>query len=385
MGNKPVRVPVHPRMIRWARERAGRDLESLQKKFPKIAAWESGESLPTLKQLENFARTVHVSFGLLFLDSPPDEPLPLPDFRTLFGPPRRPSPDLLDTIYICQQRQEWYRSYVQSLGEAPLDFVGTASLGDDPDEVAAEIRKQLDFDVAARREMSTWEQALRAFIEQAEESGILVMRSGVVGNNPHRKLNPDEFRGFAMSDAFAPLIFINGADTKAAQMFTLAHELGHLWLGESGVSNAAPDIFPEEGRERWCNRVAAELLVPAKTLRQAYRPQEPLAKEIQRLARVFKVSTLVILRRLFDTGALQKETFWRVYRAEVERLRGLTRRGTGGGDFYRTLNVRISKRFAEAVVLSTLEGQTLFRDAFQMLGVRKQETFDKFARSLGVL
>ncbi len=380
-----VRVPVNPNMLRWARERAGQDLENLQKKFPKIAEWERGESRPTLKQLERFARAVHVSFGLLFLDTPPEESLPLPDFRTLPGPRQRPSPDLLDTIYLCEQRQEWYRNYVRSLGESPVAFVGAATLRDKPQEIAAKIRDLLGFDVEARRKMPSWEQALRVFIEQAEDSGILVMRSGVVGNNPHRKLNPEEFRGFAISDTFAPLIFINGADTKAAQMFTLAHEIGHLWLGQSGVSDASPTVFPEERQERWCNQVAAELLVPTATLQAHYRPQADLPKEIRRLARIFKVSTLVVLRRIFDTGALEKEIFWNVYQADADRLRNLASRGTGGGDFYRTLNARISKRFAEAVVLSTLEGQTLFRDAFQMLGVRKQETFDKFAHSLGVL
>ena len=328
---------------------------------------------------------MHVSFGLLFLDIPPEESLPLPDFRTLPGARQRPSPDLLDTIYICEQRQEWYRNYMRSLSEAPVAFVGAATLSDKPQEIAEKIRALLGFDVEARRKMASWEQALRVFVEQAEDSGILVMRSGVVGSNPHRKLNPEEFRGFAMSDAFAPLIFINGADTKSAQMFTLSHEIGHLWLGQSGVSDAAPGIFPDEQQERWCNQVAAELLVPADALREHYRPQADLPKEIRRLARIFKVSTLVVLRRIFDTGALEKEIFWNVYHAEADRLRKLARRGAGGGDFYRTLNARISRRFAEAVVLSTLEGQTLFQDAFQMLGVRKQETFNKFAHSLGVL
>jgi Zn-dependent peptidase ImmA (M78 family) len=381
-----VRVPVNPNMLRWARERAGQDLEDLQKKFPKIAAWERGESQPTLKQLEQFARAVHVSFGLLFLDAPPEETFPLPDFRTFRGACQRPSPNLLDTIYICQQRQEWYRDYLQSLGEAPLAFVGSASLRDQPRDVAEKIRASLGFDVEARRKMPSWEDALRLFIEQADALGILVIRSGVVEHNPHRKLDPQEFLGFAISDALAPLIFLNGAGTKAAQMFTLAHEIAHLWLGQSAVSDASPAVIPEEPQERWCNQVAAELLVPMAVLQEHYRPRASLPEESQRLAGVFKVSTLVILRRLFEMGALERETFWQVYRAEEERLRALAgSRASDGGDFYRTLNVLISKRFAEAVVLSALQGQTLFRDAFQLLGVRKQETFDKFARTLGVL
>ena len=384
MASRIVRVPVNPEMLRWARQRAGRDIESLRKAFPKIDAWERGEIQPTMKQLECFAHKMRVPFGFLFLVAPPDEPVPIPDFRTTAGTSRRPSPDLLDTIYICQQRQEWYRGYLQTLGEKALSFVGTASLDDDPVRVAADIRRHLHFDIQERQEIPTWTEALRHFIEQAGTAGVLVMCSGIVGSNTRRKLDPEEFRGFALADKLAPLVFINAADTKSAQMFTLAHELAHIWLAESGVSDAGITVFPDKGIERWCNQAAAELLVPLTAFQQTYRPKANLPEELDRLARRFKVSTLVVLRRIYEIGALSREEFWQGYRDELTRLRHFERRGGGGGDFYRTLNARVSKSFAEAVVISTLEGETLFRDAFQMLSIRKQETFRKLAQVLGV-
>ncbi len=385
MAKQPVRVSVNPQILRWARERAGRDLESLQKAFPKIAEWERGEVQPTLKQLERFARTTHVPFGYLFLDTPPDETLPIPDFRTMAAAGlARPSPDLLDTIYLCQQRQEWYRNYAQMIGEEPLPFVGRATLQDDVVLTASDIRRELGIDIEERRTMPTWTQALRHFIDRAETAGILVMVSSIVGNNPHRHLSPEEFRGFSLVDDYAPLIFINGADTVSAKMFTLAHELGHVWLGQAGVSDAEITTFTDEQVERWCNSVAAELLVPLGNLDREYRPDASLQDEISRLARVFKVSTLVILRRIFDMGYLDEGEFWDAYRGEQKRLSKIERRGEGGGNFYRTLSARVSKRFAQAVVASALEGQTLFRDAFQMLGIRKQATFDKLVEALGM-
>jgi len=374
---------VKPEMLCWACERAGRSVEDLRSRFPKIELWRSGDASPTLKQLESFAKATHTPVGFLFLKDPPIERIPIPDFRTVGNTHiPHPSPDLLDTVYICQQRQEWYRDFVRSIGEEPLPFVASVASTNNVEESAASIRHALGFDVKERSQMPTWTDALRRFIEQADSLGVLVMVSGVVGSNNKRKLDPDEFRGFALADNLAPLVFINGSDTKAAQMFTLAHELAHIWLGQSALSDAQAAQIPENQIERWCNLVAAEFLVPLAVLRNEYQKNDPLRDEINRLARYFKVSTLVILRRIYDAGNLKKDQFWKAYHEELERLSAIP--GGSGGNFYLTQAARVSKRFARALVASTLEGQTLHRDAFRMLGFSKLETFRDLGRSLGV-
>jgi Zn-dependent peptidase ImmA (M78 family) len=381
-----MRVEVKPELLRWARERAGLDIAALAPRFPHLASWESGALHPTLKQLEQFAKATHTPVGYFFLHQPPVETVPIPDFRTIGAESvRRPSPDLLETIYICQQRQEWYRDFARSTGEDPLPFVGSASLSSSIEATAASIRRALGFDLEERWQTPTWTDALRRFIEQADAIGILVMCSGVVLNNNHRRLDPDEFRGFALTDDLAPLVFINGADTKAAQMFTLAHELAHIWLGRSAVSDAQASLIPVHQVERWCNQVAAEFLVPLDLMRSTYQKRADLRGEIDRLARVFKVSTLVILRRIHDAGGLTQQQFREAYREELARVREIPRQGSGGGDFYLTQAVRVGKRFARALVVSTLEGQTLHRDALRMLGISKVSTFHEFGRSLGVV
>jgi len=384
MGSKRIRVPIKPELLRWARERAGYTLSSLARQFPRYAEWEQGKTFPTLKQVERLAHKFRVPMGLLSLDSPPKAMLPIPDFRTMPEAPEHPNPDLLDTIFHCQERQAWYREYLQRLGAKPLLFVRKVTLDDDPVTIATDIRQLLMFEVEQRRKMRSWTEAWRYFAKQAESAGILVMSSGVVGNNPHRKLDPQEFRGFVLVDDLAPVIFINAADTKAAQIFTLAHELAHIWLGESGISDVQMRMPTDHPVERWCNQVAAELLVPIQTFRQVYQPHAPLRGELDRLARYFKVSTLVILRRIHEIGALTREEFWQAYDEELAYLRRFERRVEGGGNFYSTLRIRVSEAFARAVVVSTLEGQTLFRDAYRMLGIRKPETFRKFAKSLGI-
>lgn len=381
-----TRIAVNPELLTWARERAGLDTLALTKRFPKLVEWEAGNVQPTLRQLEGFARAVHVAVGYLFLPEPPREPLPIPDFRTLADRVvARPSPNLLDTIYLCQQRQEWFRDYARVHSLPALDFIGGVTQQDAPERVAEAMRHTLALRIVERQQLSTWTDALRQLISKVEEAGVLVMASGVVGSNSHRKLDVEEFRGFALADDLAPLVFLNGADSKAAQMFTLAHELAHLWLGESGISDPEAGRLVEPGIERWCNAVAAEFLMPLALLLQDYQNGAPIADEIQRLARSFKVSTLVALRRLFDAGFIDEATLWKVYREELARIRALDRRDSGGGDFYRTLGARTGKRFARAVLSSTLEGQTLFQDAFRMLGVRKTSTFYEAAREMGVM
>jgi Zn-dependent peptidase ImmA (M78 family)/transcriptional regulator with XRE-family HTH domain len=383
-----TRVAVRPELVRWARERAGvADIGELLGRFPKIAEWEAGDVQPTLKQLEAFARAVHVPVGYLFLPAPPEERLPIPDFRTHDGRGvRRPSPDLLDMLFACQERQGWYREFALTVRLPEAGFVGSASLESRPEDVAAAMASALGFDVAARAACRTWEDALHLFIGQADRIGVLVMVSGVVLSNTHRPLDPEEFRGFALADRRAPLIFINGADSKSGQMFTLAHELAHLWLGASAVSDAgAAPLFGHRREEVWCNAVAAELLVPLAALRPVLQPGEPLDQSLSRLARHFKVSTLVVLRRLLDAGALDRRAFDAAWAAERARLYAIAERDTGGGDFYRTTLSRVSRRFARALVESTLEGHTLYRDAFRMLGVAKTETFNQIGRDVGVM
>ncbi len=200
-------------------------------------------------------------------------------------------------------------------------------------------------------------------------------------NNNHRRLDPEEFRGFAMSDALAPLVFVNGADSKSAQMFTLAHEIAHLWLGQTALSDTTVASRDQNTIETWCNRVAAEVLAPLQVVRDSLQQGEELNTTTQRLARKFKVSTLVILQRLRDARRLTWEAFAEAYDAELLRIANLPN-FSGGGDFYLTTAARYSKRFARALVESTLEGRTLYRDAYRLLGISKAETFQELGRSL---
>ncbi|PJJ54025.1 uncharacterized protein DUF955 [Mumia flava] len=371
-------------LLAWASERSGLPAEDLARKFPKLSEWVSGTTHPTLKQLERFAKTTHTPFGYLFLPEPPDEPLPVQDFRTRGGRAvQHASPDLLDTIYACEARQEWYRDFAVIYGEDEVEIVGSLTIDVDPAEAGARLRETLAYQVGSRG--PSWSEAFRRLSEHAEDLGILVMVSGIVGSNTHRPLDPDEFGGFALVDRLAPVVFVNGADSKAAQIFTLAHELAHVWLGGSALDDADPTSIGTQAAEQWCNAVAGELLVPASSLTQ--RDLGALdSAELDAFAAEFRVSTLVVLRRLLDLGSIGRAFYWSRYEAERARLADLrlaSSRG-GGGNFYNTQPVRTSKRFTRALIADTLEGRTLYRDAFRMLGFKKEAAFEELARRMGV-
>lgn len=374
--------PVKPTMLVWARERAGISLETLAKKFPKLAMWEAGEATPTLRQLENFADAVHIPIGYLFLPEPLNETLPVADFRTVKNTPSY-SANLRDVLFLCQERQNWYREHARTNAFPALQFIGSATTASSPVAVARNMEEILELPLEERMTLPNWETALRQLIAKIEKAGVLVMTSSVVGSNAQRKLDVGEFRGFALADSVAPLIFVNGADSKAAQMFTLVHELAHLWLGKTGVSNANTYTLPEQKTEHWCNSVAAEFLMPLKKTQLIFREDSPLTEEISRLTRVFKVSSLVVLYRLCDAGLISKQMLRELYKTEISLLQK-KRPSSSGGDFYQTLGGRASKRFTHVLLASTLGGHTLFRDAFRLLGIRKNSTFFNLARKFGL-
>ncbi|MCF7981159.1 MAG: ImmA/IrrE family metallo-endopeptidase [Pseudomonadales bacterium] len=379
------RVAINPQLMRWARQRAQLAIDDLAGRFPKLAAWEQGGVSPTFKQLESFAKATSVPFGYLFLPEPPQIPMPISDFRTLGNEyAGSVSPNLLDTIYAMQRRQAWLRETRMECEAESLAFVGSARLSDDPAAIGREMRRFLGFEGGWANRVHTWQEAVSALRSAIESLDVLAVINGVVGNNTHRKLNVEEFRGFALCDDYAPLIFVNGADTKSAQMFTLAHELAHLWLGSQGSGlSGFPDIFPDGGEiEAFCDKAAAEFLVPKAELRASWPEVQREAAPFETLARRFKVSPIVIGRRAMDLRLVDRNSFFDFY-AEYTRQERRQKKPTGGGDFYNNQNARVGSVFAVQVMHAAKEGRIGFRQAYDLTGLNGS-TFRKYAQRLGV-
>ncbi len=377
---------VTPRLLTWARKRQGMALSDLAStlnvKPEAVSAWESGERRPTFRQAQRFARSLYIPFGYLYLSEPPIEELPIADFRTMPGQnPLSPSPDLMDLLRDVLGKQQWYREYRESEGVEELPFIGRFTYADSEEWVAANIRDVIDVD-GARQQSSNWEDFMRALIRNAENLGIMVMRSGIVGSNTHRTLDVKEFRGFSIGDYVAPLIFINGRDFKGAQLFTFAHEVSHIWIGEGGISN--PDYgleseYHDSAVEMFCNRVAAEALVPSEDFQFRWSSESAsLSNNLRKLSRHYKVSSMVILRRAHDYNLVSDSEYRESYRKLAAQASQAMSDGGTGGNFQYTLTTRNGTAFTKAVIASAADGTLMSSEAADMLGV-KVKTLPKVA------
>ena len=355
----------------------------VQVKPEAAAEWERSGSI-TIAQADRLAQRTHTPLGYLYLEEPPDERLPIPDFRTLGNEsPRHPSPDLLETVYLMQRRQSWMRDELIEYGAGPLDFVGSCEPDSSPRQVAKAMGATLRLapDWASRE--SSWSAALGSLRDRVEIAGVLAVFNGIVGNNTSRKLDRDEFQGFALIDEYAPVVFVNSADFKAAQMFTLAHELAHIFVGQAGVSGFRSFQPSDHRTEQLCDRAAAEFLAPADRLRAFWRAATRADDPYQAVARRFKVSSLVAARRALDLNLINRDAFFRFYSAFKQRERPGSQPGETSGNFWNTQKWRIGKDFGAAVVRAVKEGRLPYREACRLTGL-SAESLAAMPQKLGI-
>lgn len=372
----PSVAQVNHEIIRWARTYNGLTVTELGDAIGvhknQIAKWETGKTKPTFPQAIDLAKALHIPFGYLFLSEPPLLETPLPDLRTRKD--RRLiklSATLREVMYSALDRQEWYREYLAEYAETKLGFVGKFTIQDDPKKVASDIRTTLMISQDARDKLSTWDPHspyLGFLSEKAESVGVLVMRSSIVGNDNRRPLSANEFQGFVITDDFVPVVFINGADFLSAQVFTLVHELAHIWIGKSGIlttDEAVVSSSKHQTVESFCNMVAVETLVPDSEFLAQWNVK---AKAFYDLARHFRVSTLVILRRAYELDQITRGEFFS-YLSRLKSERKPKKKG-GRPHYYVNVAIRHSPTFMNSVIKDVRSGGTLLRDGARLLDIQ---------------
>ncbi len=360
-------------MLTWAIARAGYELHEFTAKVPIVHDWIEGTKKPTVKQLESFSKKVHLPFGYLFLSRPPKEKLPIPFFRSSGNQTDKVSVNVYDTILLMQQRQDWLRSYLKDNDFEKLPYVGRYNQSQDVKAIVADIRRVLGLNENWANGFKTWEDALNHLVAMIEDKGTITVFNGVVENNTSRPIDVKECRGFVLVDEFAPFMFINNADGKAAQMFTIVHELAHIWTGHSAGFDFRKLQPANDPIEQLCDQVAAEFLVPQKAFNEYWKN----SPNINKASRHFKVSEIVIARRALDTGKITKKQFFEFYEEYKNREFHKKENQSPGGDFYATAKKRLSITFASHVNQAVKSGQLLYRDAYKLTSM-KGDTFENF-------
>lgn len=357
------RVNIAGDRYRWAIQRAGQSVDDYIESHPNMAIseWMDGSKAPTIKQLENFAKSVNLPFGFLFLKEPPEESIPFPVFRGEAG--RCDSFDLnvYDTVNIILQRQSWLEDYLEENEVTTCPFVGIIDLRTPINEAVNRLRAFLNLDARWAFGYTRQEAAVAKMTEQLENAGVFIAYNGVVGNNTHRPLKVTACRGFALVNKAAPYIFVNSKDAPVAQLFTLVHEAVHLMLGIS-AGHAATDTLCHEHEERYCDMVAAEFLVPAAELQKEWNC------DIKNCSRKFCVSELVIARRAHDLNLItdkEYREFWQAYRNRPVKQK----KNDSRGDFYRTSLKRVGRMFAIHVNNAVRSNQLSYIEAYRLTGL----------------
>ncbi len=377
---------INNEVLSWARKKAGLTEEYLSDKVnKKYPLWERGELKPSFKQAQDLAKRLRIPFGYLFLSKPPKDEEQIVDLRSLSDDRyANLSSELQDVLSDAKRKQEWFSEYIKEVDGEEIEFVGKYNVDSKITDIAQDISGMMKIRMQERNDLSK-SSFLKYLTDKAEGLGILVLRNGKVGSNTHRVLDLEEFRGFALIDKYAPLIFINAVDSTSAQIFTFMHELAHIWIDKEGISNndfLHPDISLNK-IEKMCNDVAAEVLVPKPELLSYWHQQDSLEiEQIDQLAKHFLVSSIVIARRALDLKLLSQTEFYTFYNRYKEAWTNRKKQNSGG-DFHKAFPIANSTRFTEAICRAVYSDKIMIREAARILNVRP-ETIDKYARKQGL-
>ena len=382
------RAPINSRILKWAREEARLSLEEaasragLQNLKPRgafkgtnaperLERWEGGSESPTFAQLEKMAKAYRRPVLTFFLANPPFSETKIADFRTigdaLVG--RTDSPEFAAFIRHAESFQRQVKDLLKEERKGVLSFIGSVRFDTPIKEVVASIRQVIRFSIQDQRKTKTSENLFSLIRNRAEEVGILVLLEGNLGSH-HSAISTDQFRGLAISDPVAPMVVINPNDPKVARIFSLIHELSHLWLGETGVSNEdalAVSRTNQRINEAFCNKVAAEFLVPEDELRNEWQFRQPnLYDSIANISHMFRVSRIVVARRLLNLGMIDEKFYWTFYKqikvqwqADKERLQ----EAEGGPGYAMRVQNRLGKRLIKTIIEAAQAGKLSFLNA----------------------
>ena len=304
---------ITPNILRWARETSKMSIEQValktKVKEEKIALWENGEDFPSINQLEKLSKLYRRPIAIFYLPEPPSDFQTLRDFRRNIAS-KEYSTALTFLIRDIQSKQTWFSDFLKEEGETQLDFIGKFNSRTSVEVIALDIIKTLGIESIERNQ-----DILKYWVDKIEQKRIFVSLSSNI--HSHLIIDINEVKGFAVSDKYAPFIFVNSADGKNSQLFTLIHELTHLWINASGVSSFdlidfrnSEDLKKYDPIEVLCNRVTAEILMPKSSFSSILRNYKTITPQIvEKIAKEMRVSSFALSVRMLNLNIISEIQF----------------------------------------------------------------------------
>lgn len=382
-----VTVSIAPEILNWIIQKV--QFQNVNSSaYELLNKWLSGEKEPTFNQVEDISKKTNIPFGYFFLDKPPVEECKIVEYRTVDSINlQEPSRNLMDVLDMMTDAQEWMVDYLKDNGYDPVDFVGRGKTSA-ASEIAHDIRKELGLIINWYENSKNAADSFRYLRSCCENKGIMVMMSGTVGSNTRRKLDVDEFRAFTLVNEYAPLVFINTCDSENGKLFSLLHEIAHIWMGENSFYNEQYGSSISVSKvEQICNAVAAEILVPNMVFVEKWIEASGTDLEkIEALAKFFKCSKYVVTRRACDNGNIDKDKYNEIVRLLVKnyqtwREEQKDSKGSGG-DYYRTLGSKLDHRFVKALEQSAKSGRTQYTEIYRLTNTNRK-TFSRLVNEIG--
>jgi Zn-dependent peptidase ImmA (M78 family)/transcriptional regulator with XRE-family HTH domain len=407
MSSDAPQIPVNRHILKWAREKAGLSLMTAAqrakigdlkprgktkgvKAWQRLQQWENGESNPSFPQLKKIANAYRRPLLTFFLSDPPASGVDVADFRTI-GDSNidSDSPEFSALLRRIIALQHAVNNLVKNAKGEPVKFIGSGKILDDASEAASIIREIMNFKFEKQQRLGSGK-IFGALRDKIEDLGIFVLVEGDLGSY-HSSIPVDVFRGIALADAYAPIIVINANDSRPAKLFTLIHELAHLWLGETGISNldalGTREVASLQRAEKYCNEIAAEFLIPANKLIALWNDLDNYDDWVEKIIKVaasFKVSDICAARRLMEVNLVSRDAYWGFYKRYLEQLQRIKEkyRESDGGPSYIVRNkFRLGDKMI-GTVLDAVQAERISElDASQLLRVKIEKFTDLQSRA----
>ncbi len=353
---------ITAKVFKWARESAKMTEEIAASKvavsIDKFKDWETGEDYPTIRQAQTLAKAYRRPFALFFLPDVPKDFQPLQDFRKIGS--KELSTSSIFIIREIQQKQAWISEVNEDNNENIVPFIGKFTIKDNPVLVAKDILATLNINPLNYKSNNP----IIEWIDKAESNGIFISRTSFI--HSRLKLDSNEIQGFAIADDFAPFVFINSDDWNAPQLFTLVHELSHLWIAETGISNDVEPSIKKAGDynpiELFCNEVAANALMPMEFIDSLDSKAFNNAKEVFENAKIIGVSSFALLVRALNLNIISLSAYKQLKhiadieyneflkREEAKKIKQKEKEKRGGPNYFLLQLNRNSRLFTQTVL-----------------------------------